>query len=139
MFCVLYEGKSNGSVAKSSSSLASPAQPGVSSSSTSSSALEPAALPVVSHHLCHIQLSFDPKLDNRGLFFFLQRSSRRAPPPRRHRQPRGRAIHHRARGRYGNLAGSTVRPGSPSRRRSLRIQSRASTASASGSSSATWS
>lgn len=50
-FVFLYEGKNNGSVVKTSSTQASPPQPSV-SKTTSSSALEQAALPKVSHHLC---------------------------------------------------------------------------------------
>lgn len=124
-FVFLFEGKNNGSVARTSSSLASPPQPGV-SNTTSSSALEQAALPKVSHRLYHRQQSFDPKLTAKVCFFsFFQSSSRQAPPLRCPQQPQGRVIHHRARDRCGNRAASTVRPGRPSRRRSLQIQSRA--------------
>lgn len=120
-FVVLYEGKNNGSVAKTSSALASPPQPGV-SNTASGSALEQAALPKVSHHL-YLLIR---KTDNGSLLFYFRSSSRQAPPPPTcHQQPQGRAIHHRARGRCENLAGSTVRPGRPlRRRRSLQIQSR---------------
>lgn len=123
-FVFLYEGKNNGSVARTSSSLASPPQPGV-SNTTSSSALEQAALPEVSHRLYHRQQSFDPKLTAEVCFFFFQSSSRQAPPLRCPQQPQGRAIHHRARDRCGNRAASTVRSGRPWRRRILQIQSRA--------------
>lgn len=136
MFSVLYEGKNNGSVAKTPSSLASPPQPGF-GSTTSSSALEQAASPKVSHHLCHRPRSFDLRPTTEASFSFFQCSNRQAPPLTLQQQPQGWAIHPRARGHCGNRAGSTVRPGRPLRRRSLQIQSTHRAAWTSGSSFAT--